>query len=120
MLSCSYPDDFCGYPGEWWYFSPEPDDLKPFTGKRRKRCSSCRRLIEIEEESLEFKRERSPWTELEEQISGCQIPMASLFFCEQCSEIYLNLTDAGYCFGPKDNMKEALGEYWSITGFTPT
>jgi hypothetical protein len=119
-LSSTCPDEFYGDPGEWWYFPPEPDDLKPFTGKRRKRCSSCKSLIDIGEESLEFKRERAPYTELEEDISGCEIPMASLFFCERCSEIYLNLTDVGYCFSPKDDMNEALNEYWRITGFIPT
>ena len=118
MLSCSCPDDYePSEPGDWWYYPP--DDLITFEGKRRKRCSSCHVLIDIGSDCLEFKRERNPYTELEEDICGPIIPIPSCFFCERCSEIYLNLTAAGYCFGPKDDMREALKEYWDITGFRP-
>ena len=120
MLSCTCNESIYGDPGEWWYFPPDAEDMKPFQGKRRKRCSSCKTLIEIGEDSLEFKRERSPWTELEEDINGCEIPISSMFFCEKCSEIYLNLTAAGYCFGPQDNTGDALMDYWMLTGFKPS
>ena len=117
MLSCSCPEYEPDEPGEWWYFYP--DDLTKFEGKRRKRCKSCHALIDLGSDCLEFKRERNPWTELEEDICGQEIPIASYFFCERCAEIYLNLTAVGYCFGPTENMEHALEEYWDLTGFKP-
>ncbi len=43
--------------------------------------------------------------------------MSSLFVCGKCGEIYLNLAEIGYCLGPKDDMGEAIEEYWEMTGF---
>ncbi|MFX0200521.1 MAG: hypothetical protein ACFFCW_30755 [Candidatus Hodarchaeota archaeon] len=118
-LSCYCPE-WDGEPGSWYYFSP--DDFSIFEGSRRKRCSSCGELIDIGAECLEFRRGRAPREGIEERIwdSDEPIMIASYFMCKKCGEIYFNLEAAGYCFGPSDNMKEALQEYWKLTGFTPT
>ena len=116
MLTCSCPDP-SGDPGEWWYFSPE--DFTMLQTKRRRRCSSCKVLMDIGCECLEFKRERVPYTELEEEICGEEIPMSSLYMCSKCGEIFLNLEAAGYCLSPTDNMTDCLHEYWDVTGFEP-
>lgn len=96
-----------------------PDDFVRYQRPRRKRCSSCRRLINIGEDCLEFTRERTAYTEIEERICGEEIPMASLFMCEKCGEIYLNLEDIGYCLNPLDSMADCLRHYHELTGFTP-
>lgn len=115
-LSCSCVD-YDGEPGTWAYYHPE--DFTILETKRRKRCSSCKELIGIGSECLEFRRIRAPYTEIEENISGTEIPIASLFMCEKCGEIWLNLTAAGYCLTPEDNMERDLKEYWETTGFQP-
>ena len=115
-LTCSC-SEYDGDPDPWCYF--DPNDIKPFDRKRRKRCSSCGKLIDKGSPCLEFQRVRGPRTDIEERIYDLEVPLASLFFCQRCAEIYLNLTAAGYCFTPEDNMPEALEEYWELTGFDP-
>jgi hypothetical protein len=63
-------------------------------------------------------RERNAWNDIEAKIKGDQVKIVPLWMCEQCGEIFLNLTAAGYCvnIGP---MTEALAEYHGITGFKP-
>lgn len=116
MLTCSCPEPR-GDPGEWWYFPP--DDFTMLQTKRGRRCSSCKNLIDKGMECLEFKRERFPYTDIEEDICGEEISMSSLYMCDKCGEIFMNLTDIGYCLSPTDNMAENLYEYWELTGFKP-
>lgn len=120
-LSCSCPD-WEGEPGDWAYYPP--DDFTIFTGigkkKRRARCSSCKKLIDIGTECLEFGRIRAPYTEMEQRISGDEIPIASLWQCADCGEQYLNLNAIGYCMSPTDDMRECLKEYHLISGFSPS
>ncbi len=114
MLSCTC-SEWDGDPGSWWYFIP--NDFVQLNTKRRKRCSSCKELIDIGADCLEFERERYPYTDIEEKISGSEIDMPPLWMCEKCGEIYLNLQDIGYCLGPQDDMREALVKYHELTGF---
>jgi hypothetical protein len=67
-----------------------------------------------------FTRIRSPISDIEERIFGEEVPIAPLYMCEKCSEIYLNLEAAGYCLSITEPMQEALEEYWELTGFKPT
>ena len=93
----------------------------PVNLKKPKRCISCSELINLGSVSLEFERERQPYSEVEEKINGEGelIPMGSWYMCEKCGEIYLNLEALGYCLNPKDCMKSALKEYWELTEFIP-
>lgn len=117
MLSCSCQEFELEEPGQWFYYVP--NDFSIFNAKRRKRCSSCKELINVGLPCLRFDRERLPYTEIEESISGDLISISPFYLCEKCGEIYLNLDAAGYCLDPQDNMPEALKEYWKITGFKP-
>jgi len=117
MLSCSCPE-WEGGPGTWSFYAPEY--FIPFVAARRKRCCSCRNLIDIGADCLEFPRVRAAYTEIEERISGEEIEMSSLFMCEKCGENYLNLEAVGYCFAPTDDMRDCLKEYHELTGFTPS
>jgi len=114
MLSCSC--DFTG--GGQWYYYP-PDDLTIFDQKRRKRCCSCRELIAIGSQCMKFSRCREPRSDIEEEIYGDEVKLASWYLCESCSEIYLNLTAFGYCYYPGDDLRENLRDYWELTGFKP-
>jgi hypothetical protein len=115
-LSCICPepgDD----PGDWWYWSP--NDFSLFDGKRRKRCVSCNELIDIGSSCLRFERERYPYTDVERRIRGDAVSISPRYMCQNCGEIYLNLTEAGYCLFLNYGMREYLAEYWELTGFEP-
>lgn len=103
---------------EGWCFY-EPEDFSKFQRKRRKRCSSCKELVNIGDDCLEFVRERSPCSEIEMNICGDTVPMSSLIMCEKCGEIYLNLTAVKYCMSPDEDMRGYMKEYHRLTGFDP-
>ena len=110
MLSCD-----CGYEFDWYYQCIEA--FVPLQGERRKRCSSCKELINIGSLCLGFYRERSSRHIVEERIYGDMVPLAPYYLCEKCGEIFLNLKAAGYCMDIEKNMNEYLKEYWELTGF---
>lgn len=116
-LSCSC--DFEPEPGDkcWW----PPEDFIVFSEKRRKRCVSCGKLIELGSSVLKFRRFRIPNAEVECKIYGedGEIPLAPWYVCEKCGEIYLNLVAIGYeCIVPREILA-AQKEYWELTGFDP-
>lgn len=113
MLSCS-----CDFDSDGWYYYP-PNDFKIFDHKRRKRCCSCNKLINQGTQCVEFDRYRAPVTDVEERIRGDEVNLASWFMCENCGEIYFNLSVLGYCMFLGDSMIGNLEDYWEITGFTP-
>ena len=112
MLSCSCNDDY-----EWdkWYMPPS--DFTKFNGARRKRCISCRELIDFNTDCIKFENYRSPTSDIEERIWGHEVQLADSYACEKCGEIFLNLEELGYCVNLGDNFIEALKEYWELTGF---
>lgn len=117
MLSCECYD----WDGEGWgYYCPE--DFTTLNTKRRRRCLSCKELIEIGSPCLEFERHRYPQNEIEERIHGdwdVEIPIAPYWMCEKCGEKYLNLHNIGYCIEIPQDMRELMKEYWELTGFEP-
>ena len=116
MLSCTcYFDDDAE-----WYFIP-PNDFSKLKGKRRKRCCSCKELINFETPCLEFIKFRYSQNDIEDRIygEGNEIYMAPWWMCEWCGEMYLNLDALGYCHYLGDSIKEAMEEYWELTGFKP-
>jgi len=113
MLSCSCDTDYC----DWFYYSPE--DFTELKTKRRRRCISCNRLIWLGNPCLQFERYRDPRGYYEENRFGDEVPMSAVYMCDECGEIFLNLTAIGYCINLGGHMKDALEEYWDITGFEP-
>lgn len=113
MLSCSC--DFDDY--DWWYIGT--DELSTLDTKRSKRCQSCKKLIPVESTVIKFHCFRSPRSDYEERRFGVEIPLADKYYCESCAEIYLNLSQVFECITMGD-MREALREYWEMTGFDPS
>lgn len=115
MLSCSCND----WDGEGWYYTwtLKEDDFDVLKGKRRKRCCSCKSLIDIGANCIEFSRYREALSDIEERIVGQEVELASHYMCEKCSEIFLNLDAIGYCIDINSDMQIALEEYWELTGF---
>lgn len=116
MLSCN-----SGYGMDWdedtIYFS-HSEDFAPLDTIRSRKCFSCGRKIKPGDMALMFSRFRRPSSEYEERRFGDEVYLADAYFCEECGEIYFNLTGIGYEVLIGD-MREALLEYWEIIGFDP-
>ena len=108
-LSCS-----CDYDGESSWYASEPKGYTPARASgARKRCSSCKRLIQYCEPTAVFKCER-PATEFEERIygDGEMVPIADKRLCERCADLYFSFAELGYeCISPTENMVELAKEY---------
>lgn len=123
---CDY-NDWEPEPGVWFYwFSNQELDFEKFDMKRRKRCVSCGQLINIGSQVIKYHRYRYPYNDIEANILGCDpelneeppIKVADHFHCENCGEIYLNLTSVGYeCLAPNESMTDSLKKYHEISGF---
>jgi hypothetical protein len=106
-LSCNYDDS-----GDFEYYFEETDDFIPFQENRRKRCCSCKELINKGALAVRFNRWHYPKDDIEERIYGDGgIYMAPLWMCESCGDQYFNLTELKFCITPTDNMFELLKEY---------
>lgn len=113
MLSCE-----CSGDGADWYWRYDNEDVSPLNTKRARKCASCGALIPVGSDCLTLERWRDPRGEYEEQRFCDEVPLAPYFFCPDCAEILFNLTATGLCVVLGD-MREALREYWRMTGFDP-
>lgn len=114
MLSCSCDD----WDGDGWAWE-HPIDFEPLETSKRKRGCSCKKLIGIGADCLEFERFRYPKNDIEDRIYGeqAEIYLASWYMCDKCGEIYLNLDALGYCISIEIPMREYLAAYHEVTGF---
>jgi hypothetical protein len=108
-LSCSC--DFDAEPGQKVTYGGS--DFEPLETKKRKRCKSCKELIDIGSFCVRFDVYKIPEYEVEINIYGedGEMPMADIYFCETCGEIYHNLESVGFCVLPWDDMREMLRDY---------
>ena len=102
-LSCSCSDDY-----EWFF--EEPSDYSTLQTSKRKRCWSCKELIDIGSVCMQFETYRPPRDDIEERINGDEVYMADKYYCESCSDIFYSLKELGFCMVLGD-MNEALLEY---------
>ena len=110
--SCDSGDDY-----DWYY--THPSDYSMLTTKRGRRCSSCKSMVKVDTITAEFERTRYFKTDIEERIygDGADVPMPSLFLCEECADLYFNLMELGFeCVSPEDNMRELVNEYAETYG----
>ena len=107
-LSCSC-EEWDGE-GNGYYL---PKDFSFLSSKIRKRCQSCKELIDPGAVCIRFEIFCSPRTEVEAKIYGdyAEIPLAPRYLCEWCGEMYFNFSELGFCVTPWDDMKELLNEY---------
>ncbi len=99
MLTCDSGDDG---DFEWYYDSPE--DFTTLQTPKRKRCSSCKKLIDVGSVCLKFDRTKY-------DDNGSEFPQAPWFMCEPCGDQYMNLTALGFCPNIAENMIDLLAEY---------
>jgi len=110
MLSCE-----CETGHEVFYETPE--NFTVLKTSRRRRCISCNKLINLGVLCLSFFRSCLPRSYVAEIIYDETVPLANRYMCEECGEIFFNLTELGYCFLLGDDMRAALKEYHNLTGF---
>lgn len=110
----------CGCGGDYdWFYIPS-DWFAPLDKKRARRCISCQKKIKIGEDCLKLNRYRTPNCDYEEKRFGDEVPLADKYYCEECGEIFLNLTAYGYCvYVGEENIREDLRAHWDATGFSP-
>lgn len=107
-LSCSCDEWY----GEGVAYYP-PKDFSFLSTKIKKRCQSCKKLIDPGTVCVRFEMFCSPRTEVEAKIYGedAEIPLAPQYLCEWCGEMYFNFSELGFCVSPWDDMKELLENY---------
>ena len=112
-LSCDCDIEYIPEPGETTWYSPREYSVLNTT--RRKRCVSCCTLINNGSVVAEIHRFKIPLYDVEINIYGedGEIPLASHYMCEECSDIYFSIEELGYCFSGWD-MHKALKEYQQI------
>ena len=104
--SCSTDDD-----AAWYYRGPDDYRVYPVTSRRRK-CSSCGEPVIPGSVCTEFERYRASRNDIEERIYGDERPIASMWMCEKCSDLYFSFIELGYqCVGPWEHMGELAAEY---------
>ena len=112
MLSCNCDPDGC----DQWY--EHPQGFKKLIHYRRKRCKSCKRLVEVGSDIVEFRLYRAPDDDIEEMELGCEILIDKQILCETCGGMALNLIELGYSVDIwSDNVFDLLKEYQEMTGW---
>ena len=106
-LSCE-----CHYDTNWYYNIYE--DYTTLQTKRRRRCYSCKKLIDIGATVVELHCERQPKDWIEQKIYWDElVPMPTKYFCEECGDIYYSLHELGFCMELTDgeSMQDLLKQY---------
>jgi len=110
-LSCSCEYDLD--PGQKYCYPS--DDYSILETKRRKRCPSCKQLIDIGATVGKFDVRRTvSENEIEIAILGedGEVKLAPVYLCEPCFDLYLTFQELGFCaISPWDNLREEAKEY---------
>ncbi len=114
-LSCGCDIDWYPEPGDV-FISGQSDFKSMRFLSRRKKCCSCRNVIQVNDTVLEFYQSKTPDHDVEIAIYGedGEIERASLFMCEKCSDIYLSLEEIGYCPQVNKNQRRLLQEHLDV------
>ena len=99
-----------------WYFT-DVDDYAPLTTKRARRCSSCNCLVVVGELCVRVQRVKVPEYEIEVRIYGEEeMPIASIYMCERCADLFFSLTELGFCGYPSEDQRKLVKEYAETYG----
>lgn len=105
-LSCSCDSP---YDGESFFWRDQYDTTMPVG--IRKRCCSCKDLINISAFATAFPRFRSPLPDAEEAIHDEEVPLANWYLCETCSDLFWSLDALDYCIGLGENMHDLVCDH---------
>ena len=104
--SCDFDVDNC----DWWWEEHSKVLAMPVLA-RRKRCCSCKELINVGEDVFKFYRYRKPNSEVEERIHGDSVAIAPQWTCETCSGLITSIEDLGMCYTFDESLKHQIAEY---------
>ena len=112
-LACDCHDD--SFEQYWW----PADDYSVMPKRRaRKRCQSCRTLIDHGSIVAVFRRTRYARDDYELNRFGDDaeaIEMAPVHLCEECSDIWFSLQELGFeCVSPYENQRELAKEHAAL------
>jgi len=99
-LSCSCDDD-----GDWWH--EPPDDYSTLDTKRCRKCASCRGRIPVGALVLKVR----CWRYFR---GDAEIAMPNRYLCERCGDLWLSLTELGFCLNLGEDMRELVRDYAEI------
>jgi len=91
-----------------------PKDYSILSTSKRKRCFSCRELIDIGSDVGEFGSWRHPYNDIEERIHGDEVRMADFYMCEECIGLFWSMTDLGFCISLEKG--ETMSELAKLSG----
>jgi hypothetical protein len=82
---------------DWWYIPPL--DYSILETNQRRRCFSCRGLIDLGADVGKFTNWRSPRDDIELRIydEDGEIYMADTYMCETCIGLFWSMTELGFC-----------------------
>ena len=66
----------------------------------------------------EHTRSRNARSDVELEIygEGPEVPLATWYLCETCSDLWFSLRELGYeCISPSESMREMVAEYAALT-----
>ena len=109
-LSCDYNGDDCD--AEWYWNQPTTE--APLATKRSRKCCSCGEKILPGHMAREITRHRPPSERcnyIEESIYGDEVPLASWYFCDPCSDLAESLAELGFCYTMGEPLKQQIAEY---------
>ena len=122
-LTCGCDVDWYPEPGDWYWISTAKD-YAPLPFKRKRKCCSCGKPIDVGALAVEHPRARVPEHDVAINIYGDdgEIPIASDWMCEKCGDLFFSLEAIGYWVNPREVMYDLLNEHTdaqtvSINGF---
>lgn len=108
-LSCE-----CAFDGDYdWYYEP-PHDYTNLETKQRRRCCSCKTLINLGSTVAKFYRDRPPKDDIELNIygEGGEVPLATWYMCEECADLYFSISELGFCINlGNESMRYLAKQY---------
>lgn len=111
-LSCSCSDDYD------WYYTP-PDDYSVLGTKRCRKCMSCKDRIPVGATVLRMTCfYYASYPSIKEKIygEGAEVPLPDKYLCERCGDLYLSLSELGFCINLGDDMRDLVKEYAEVYG----
>ena len=102
-------------------YDPEPGDVyvsavrgyTTLATKRSRKCCSCDERIAVGDLCCEVSRCKVPEYDVERSIWGDdgEVPMAPMFLCERCADLYFSLEELGFCVNPWQDQRELVADY---------
>lgn len=98
------------------YYTEGPDEFSILDTMQSRKCVNCGIKIKLGSIVTTHLRFKTPKHDVEVAIYGedGEIACASEFLCEDCSDMYFNLKDRGYCIRPWE-VTECLNAYIDLT-----